>query len=114
MALKDRTHADFMRVFFNEDQFGERHTWNGVPFVCVTDDETALKRKNNNVVDVSWDNNTEETVVYAQVEGFPGRVVPNEEIYFDGRHMRILQAQQDVGMYTILLVDNVTKAVGIQ
>ena len=113
MALKDRAHADFMRVFFNPKHFGERHTWNGVPFVCVTDDETALKRKNNNVVDISWDNNTTETVVYAEIKGFPGRVVPNEEIYFDGRHMRILQAQQDEGMYTILLVDNVTKPVAM-
>ena len=64
MPLKDRIQADVKRVFMNHSHFAEYHTWNGRRFQCVTDDETALKRKNNNVVDLNWDNNTTEFPVH--------------------------------------------------
>lgn len=111
MALKDRIHDDIARVFMNHGHFAEYHTWNGRTFQCVVDEETALKRKNNNVVDISWDNNTTETLIYTPVEGFPGRVVPNEHVIFDKKSMRILQVQEDMGMYTILLCSFDPKAV---
>ena len=111
MSLKDRINADLTRVFMNHNHFAEWHTWNGIRFQCVTDEEVALKRKNNNVVDLAWDNNTSETLVYAPVEGFPGRVLPNEHIIFDNRPMKILQAQEDMGLYTILLMSNDSKPV---
>lgn len=103
MSLKERIEADRSRVFLQTDHFAEEHTWNGIPFLCVTDEEVALKRKNNNVNDISWDNNTMETLVYVREEDWPGRQVPNEHGYFDNRHMRILQIQNDMGMLTILL-----------
>ena len=111
MALKDRIKDDLTRVFMQERHFSEKHTWNGMPFYCVTDDEAALKRKNNNVNDVSWDNNTTETLVYVPEENWPGRAVPNEHGLFDMRPVKILQVQNDVGMLAILLVSNITKAV---
>lgn len=111
MALKDRIDADLTRVFMNHAHFAEWHTWNGIRFQCVTDNEVALKRKNNNVVDISWDNNTSEVLLYAPVEGFPGRVQPNEHVIFDNKPMKVLQVQDDMGMYTILLMSNDTRAV---
>lgn len=111
MALRDKILTDNRRVYQNEDQFASRHTWNGIPFVCVTDEETALKRKNNNVVDVSWDNNTTETVVYVAKDDFPGRAMPNEHGLFDRRTVKILQVNEDMGMLTIMLVANEPKAV---
>ncbi len=113
MALIDKIAADNKRVFLNHDHFASWHTWNGVRFSCVCDEETALKRKNNNVVDVSWDNNTMETVIYCRKEDFPGRVVPNEHGIFDKQPMRILQKNEDMGMLTITLVSYDPKAVGI-
>ncbi len=111
MALKDRIQADITRVFMNHGHFAENHTWNGKTFECVTDEEVALKRKNNNVVDVSWDNNSSETLVYTPKEGFPGRAMPNEHVVFDKKPMRVLQVQEDMGMYTILLASFDPKAV---
>ena len=58
IALKYRILLDNHRIFMNQDHFAETHTWNGVPFVCVPDDNEAMKRKNNNVVDIGWDGNT--------------------------------------------------------
>jgi len=113
MALVDRIQRDIANVFMNHGQFAEWHTWNGRRFQCVPDDEVALKRKNNNVVDLSWDNNTTETLLYTPVEGFPGRPIPNEHIIFDNRPMKVLQVQEDMGMYTILLMSNDPKAVNL-
>lgn len=112
MALIDKIAADNKRVFLNHDHFASRHTWNGVPFSCVCDEETAVKRKNNNVVDISWDNNTTEVTIYCRKEDFPGRVVPNEHGIFDKQPMRILQKNEDMGMLTITLVSYDPKAVG--
>lgn len=111
MALKDRIQDDLTRVYMNQEHFGSVHTWNGRPFHCVTDEEAALKRKNNNVVDISWDNNTTETLVYVPVKLWPGRAQPNEHGIFDNKMMKILQVQEDMGMYSILLVANEPKAV---
>lgn len=111
MSLKTRIDADRRRVFMRMDHFADTHTWNGIPFTCVTDEETALKRKNNNVNDISWDNNTRETVVYVPKEDWPGRMVPNEHGYFDHVYMKIQQIQEDMGMLTIVLSTYSPKAV---
>lgn len=111
MALKNKVQDDLQRVFMNHSHFAEWHTWNGIKFQCVTDDEVALKRKNNNVVDLSWDNNTSETMIYTPVEGFPGRAVPNEHVLFDKASVKVLQVQEDAGMYSILVMSNDPKAV---
>lgn len=111
MALCDRIAEDVTRVYMNRGHFATEHTWNGKRFTCVVDEETALKRKNNNVVDLSWDNNTTETLIYTPVEGFPGRAMPNEHVLLDNRQMQVLQVQEDMGMYTILLLSRDPKAV---
>ncbi len=111
MSLKRRIKDDRSRVFLRQDHFADNHTWNGIVFNCVTDEETALKRKNNNVNDISWDNNTRETVVYVREEDWPGRMVPNEHGFFDNRHMKIMQIQEDMGMLTIVLSTIFPKAV---
>jgi len=111
MALKDRIEADRTRVFLQSRHFAETHTWNGKPFLCMTDEEAALKRKNNNVNDISWDNNTMETLVYVREEDFPGHAVPNEHGYFDRVPMKILQVQNDMGMLAIVLVTNAPRSV---
>lgn len=113
MALKDRIALDNHRVFMNHEHFAEWHTWNGKRFQTVPDDEVALKRKNNNVVDISWDNNVVEEVVYVCQEDWPSdhAPMPNEHGYFDNKPMKILQAQNDCGMLTILLVSPTPKGV---
>jgi len=106
MSLNDRILDDINRVFINQDHFAERHNWNGTEFTCVTDEEAALKRKNNNVVDVSWDNHTTETLVYVAASEWPGPTEPNVHGTFDHKDVRILQIQSDAGMLAILLVAN--------
>ena len=112
MSLRARIEKDNSRLFVNLNHFAEVHTWNGRPFKCVPDEETALKRKNNNVVDLSWDNNTREVILHVPAGEFPGKPIPNESGIFDKRQMKILQVQENMGMLEILLVAFEPKVVG--
>lgn len=115
MSLKDRIAADRSRVFMQENHFAEWHAWNGVKFLCVVDEDTALKRKNNNVNDISWDNNTIDTLIYVPQDKWPGRYpVPNERGVFDKAMMKILQVQNDMGMLAIVLSAQSPKAVAAE
>lgn len=115
MALRDRIAEDIGRVFMNQEHFADVHYWDGAEIVCVVDDETALKRKNNNVKDISWDNNTGETLIYTPAAGFPGGRAPepNSMVMFDGVLKRVLQVQADMGVYTIMLASNDVRMVGM-
>lgn len=103
MSLKDRIHDDIARVFENPDHFAETHYWNGYEILCVPDEEEALKRKNNNVNDISWDNNTRTILIHVPVEGFPGRPEPNTHVIFDEKQMRVLDVVHNAGVYGITL-----------
>lgn len=104
MALVDRIAADITRVFLQFDHFAETHYWNGSEIQCVLDAETALKRKNNNVNDISWDNNTREFIVFTPVDGFPeAEPEPNTSVFFDKKQFRIRDVNTEKGMYKIQL-----------
>ena len=113
MSLRDRFPGDRLRVFINAKQFATEHTWNGKKFLCVLEEDEALKRKNNNVNDISWDNNTIDTLFHVCKEDWPGRQkpVPNEFGYFDNVHMKILQITDNEGIYTICLSANSPKQI---
>ena len=106
MALKDRIQNDRAKVFINANHFATTHTWNGIPFSCVVDDDEALKRKNNNVNDISWDNNTRNILIHTPLDDFPGRrePEPNTHVVFDRKPMKVLSAETAIGMLHIQLV----------
>lgn len=111
MALRDRFARDNHKIFMNTDHFGETHTWNGIPFVCVPDDSEALKRKNNNVNDLSWDVNTIDKVLFVPSDSLPARAQPNEFVLLDGRQMRVLGIIDAIGMKEIHLTYRTSKDV---
>ena len=105
MALKDRIAEDIDRVFMQMDHFAEIHYWNGQEITCVPDDEESLKRKNNNVNDISWDGNTRTLLIHTPLDKFPGgrEPEPNTHIMFDRKPMKVLDVQHNMGMLDITL-----------
>lgn len=104
VALTDLIEDHNHRVFMNMEHFGEIHYWNGEEIKCVPDDYEALKRKNNNVNDISWDNNTRQILIHTPVDTFPeDRPEPNTQIVFDMVTMKVLDIHDNKGMYDILL-----------
>lgn len=105
MALKDRIAVDVHRVFMRMDHFGETHYWNGEEITCIPDEEEALKRKNNNVNDISWDQNTRNMLIHTPLDDFPGgEPEPNTHVFFDRRPMKVLSVDRAMGMLHIMLV----------
>lgn len=113
MALKDRIQRDNHKVFMNEDHFAEKHTWNGVPFTVVPDDTEALKRKNNNVNDISWDNDTVDKVLFVPEDSLPARAQANEFVLLDNIQMRVLRVIDAIGMKEIHLTLPYSKGVAM-
>jgi hypothetical protein len=103
MALKDRISRDNHKIFMNPDHFAEEHTWNGVAFTCVPDDTEALKRKNNNINDISWQENAVDKVIFVPEDSLPARAQPNEQVIFDGVLMRVANVIDAIGMKEIHL-----------
>ena len=105
MSLKERIQNDIPRCFMREDQFASTHYWNGKEITCVSDPEEALKRKNNNVNDIRWDNNTRNILIFTPKKDFPGGKVPepNTHIVFDKRPMKVLSVTDTDGMLDIEL-----------
>ncbi len=113
MALKDRILSDNHKIFMNEDHFAKEHTWNGVPFTIVKDDEEALKRKNNNVNDISWDGDTLDIVLFVPEDSLPARAQPNETVILDNKQVRVIDVIDAIGMKEIHLTLHFTKAVRV-
>lgn len=106
MSLRDRVTNDINRCFMRADHFGETHYWNGLPITCVPDEEEALKRKNNNVNDISWDNNNRNILIHTPLADFPGGVEPepNTHIVFDERPFKVLAVDHNIGVLGIHLL----------
>lgn len=111
MALKDRILRDNHKIFMNTDHFADEHTWNGVPFVCVMDDTEALKRKNNNVNDISWQEGTLDKVLFVPKDSLPARAQANEFVLLDGAQMRVLDVIDAIDMKEIHLTVTMAKGV---
>ena len=105
MSLKDRIAGDISRTFMRMDHFAETHYWNGFAITCVPDEEDALKRKNNNVNDISWDNNTRSLLIHTPLATFPGgkEPEPNTQVMFDNKPMTVLEVTHNMGVIGIYL-----------
>lgn len=103
--LRDRIARDINNCFMRMDHFAETHYWNGVEIICVPDEEEALKRKNNNVNDISWDPNTRTLLIHTPLEDFPGgrEPEPNTQVMYDDRSMKVLDVQRNMGLLDITL-----------
>ena len=106
MSLKDRIENDISRTFMREDHFATTHFWNGQKIVCVVDEEESLKRKNSNVNDISWDNNSRQKLIHTPLKGFPGgkEPEPNTQIVFDKKPMLVLEVLNNMGLLDIWLI----------
>ncbi len=113
MALKDRIRRDNHSIFMNEDHFAGEHTWNGIPFVCLPDDTEALKRKNNNVNDISWQENTLDKVLFVPEDSLPAKARVNEFVILDGVQMRVSDVIDAIGMKEVHLTVPYAKEVAM-
>lgn len=106
LSLKDRIADDISRTFMRMDHFAETHYWNGIEITCIPDEEESLKRKNNNVNDISWDNNSRQLLIHTPLATFPGgrEPEPNTQVMFDSKPMVVLEVVHNMGVLGIWLI----------
>ena len=105
VSFRDRVANDIYRSFMRSDHFGETHYWNGQQIDCIPDEAEALKRKNNNVNDISWDSNNRSLLIHTPVSTFPGgrEPEPNTHVMFDSMPMKVISVVHNIGVYGIVL-----------
>ena len=103
MSFKEAAAQDIDAVFMNVDEFADVHEWEGKSIICLIDVDTELKRKNNNVLDISWDNNRDEIHVFVSKTQLEHKPIINNDILLDGDSYRVMSVEEDMGMYVISL-----------
>lgn len=109
MSLRENIFSDISTVFMRDDEFAEDHIFNGKLIRCMVDQDSNLKRKNNNVLDISWDTNRTELHLYIPDSQLDTRPEINTEVLLDGESWRILSCDAEMGMYVVTLTQYATR-----
>ncbi len=99
-AFKDMVREDIKNVFLDLDMFGEKHVVAGKEMTIVLDDAEKLRRN-----ELYQDNKaiySERIFFYAAADDFKQMPVLGRTINIDGREYKILQAEQEDGMFAVM------------
>ena len=104
MSLKTNILEDIDNVFLNMADFGEEHTIDNKPVVCVIDDDALKIRSGSNELSVS-----ESTLLlFAKESELPKRKVAGDELLVDGRIYIVDDWKVNFGIAEIVLHQNVS------
>lgn len=101
--FKDMVKADRIEVFLNIDEFGEIHTVEGNLIQIVIDNDELKERQSGQDIAIAESS----TLFYARTEDLPRRRPVGESMNIDGRECLIDDWQEDMGMSTIVLRQNI-------
>ncbi len=99
-AFKDMVREDIKEAFFDLEVFGETHTVEGKKITIIFDDAEKLRRNEQ-----YQDNKaiySKRIFFYAAEEDFGRLPSLGRTINVDGRGYKILQAEQEDGVYAIM------------
>ena len=104
MSFKDEMLNDIDNVFLNLEEYGETHTIDNKPVVCIYDDDALKMRSGSNELSVS-----ESTLlIFAKESNLPKRKVAGDELIVDGRIYIVDDWKVNLGMAEIALHQNVS------
>lgn len=101
--FKDMVKTDILKVFINVDEFGEVHTVEGKAIPIVVDNDELKERQSGQDIAVAESS----TLFYARTRDLPRRRPAGESMNIDGRECLIDDWQEDMGMSTIVLRQNI-------
>lgn len=102
-GFKDQVSEDRMYVFLNLDFFGEMFRIEGKEIPIVLDNDELKERQNGNDLAVA----ESATLFYARVEDLPRRRAAGESININGRECTVDDWQEDMGIATVALRENI-------
>ena len=108
MSLKDEILKDIDDVFLNLEEFGETHTIDGKPVMCMFDDDALKIRSGSNELSVSESS----LLLFAKESDLPRKVV-GDDLLIDGRiyiyYKNITDGVYDDGVTYRAYVDGLEK-----
>lgn len=96
--LKDQIAAD-VAIFFNTDDFGDKHTINGEEKTVIIDNEELESMKAKGTESV----HKLQILFFIPVDSLPGKPKPEGPMKFDGKNYRVTSCIEDAGIYKIIL-----------
>lgn len=102
-GFKDQVAKDRMAVFLDQDFFGEMYRVEGKDIPIVLDNDELKERQNGNDLAVA----ESATLFYARVEDLPRRRAAGESININGRECTVDDWQEDMGIATVALLENI-------
>lgn len=102
-GFKDQVSEDRMYVFLNLDFFGETFRIEGKEIPIVLDNDELKERQGGQDLAVA----ESATLFYARVEDLPRRRAAGESLNVNGRECTIDDWQEDMGIATVTLRENI-------
>lgn len=99
-GFKDMVQGDIKDVFLDFDMFGEKHTVAGKDLIIILDDVEKLRRN-----ELYQDNKaiySKRIFFYVAAEDIGKLPEPGRVVCVDGRDYKILQAENESGIYAIM------------
>ena len=102
-GFKDQVSKDRIDVFLDQAFFGEMYRVEGKDIPIVLDNDELKERQNGNDLAVA----ESATLFYARVEDLPRRRAAGESININGRECTVDDWQEDMGIATVALRENI-------
>lgn len=102
-GFKDMVADDIMAVFLNLDDFGDTYRVEGKDIIIVVDNDELKKRQSGQDLAVA----ESATLFYARTADLPPRRAAGESLNINGRECIIDDWQEDMGMSTVVLRQNI-------
>lgn len=102
MSFKDVIANDINNIFFNADEFGENHVLGKDSILCIIDNDRLKERSKKEYDGIS----VGELLLFAKTSDINMNLRQDMPIVFDGRQMKIFDIREDMGVYEIILSQN--------
>jgi hypothetical protein len=91
-----------INVFFNVSEFADSHTLDGKVINCVVDNERLIERSKKEYDGIS----VGELLIFVKENDINKNLKQGMPIVFDGKQMSIFNIRKDMGIYEIILSQN--------
>ena len=99
MTFKEQLKADLQQTFFNTEEFGEKHIWDGQEIKAIVDSDDLIAKYSSEFEMLEKGS----SLVMAPASEFRKKPQTNAAIIFDGNYSVIDEIKEEAGMYAIVL-----------
>lgn len=104
-TFKELIHSDITETFLNNEEFSDIHIIDGKPMTAMEDAEEIIEREKK--MKSNMDGLFVSTkLIYVNAEEFGALPAVGRALMYDGKQYRILDAEDNAGVYSIFMERN--------